>query len=129
MEKEEQNKDKIKVYNNMMSEKPNNDRFYQLPERAMLYAFCTLSAPALRLYIVLSGQKSGFEADKILYTNRANISYEYYNTYIQELEEEGFLIKNNESTLTITCPQLAYNIDYENGEHILHIKQNKNFTW
>ena len=130
MEEQKQEENKIKVYNNMMNDKPNKDRFYQVPERALLYAFSTLSAQALRLYIVLSGQRSGFEAEKELYTNRANIQHEYYDTYIEELKEEGFLIINNDNTITITCPQLAYNIDYEHGEHILpKPKQSENFTW
>ena len=93
----EENNNKILIYNNIMYKKPAKDRFYQIPERAILYAFKILSAQALRLYIVFAGQKNGFSATKELYCNRANIEVDDYEYYMQELIENHFVIvyKNN----------------------------------
>lgn len=102
----------VKIYNNIMANKPIHDRFYQLPERAVLYAYNNLTANALRLYIVLAGQKSGFLAELDLYCRRAGISAEQYEIYEKELIENGFLKRNNE-TLEIMCPLKAYTVNYD----------------
>lgn len=104
-----------KLYNDIMQNKPKYDRFYQLPERAILYAFNNLSNNALRLYIVLAGQKSEFLADIDLYCRRAQISMEQYEIYEKELIEKGFLSKDNE-IIRVTCPLKAYTLNYDTVE-------------
>lgn len=102
----------VKIYNDIMSNKPIHDRFYQLPERAILYAFNNLSNNALKLYIVLAGQKTGFIAELDLYCRRAGISMEQYQIYRDELIEKGFLSLNNEN-VRVTCPLKAYTLNYD----------------
>mgnify|MGYP003290628697 CR=1 FL=1 len=105
----------VKIYNNIMASKPKSDRFYQFPERALIYAFNNLSSSALRLYIILAGQKNGFLAETELYCKRANIKIEEYNIYENELIEKGFLSRTNEE-LSIKCPLKAYTVNYDTAE-------------
>ena len=102
----------VKIYNDIMASKPQYDRFYQFPERALIYAFNNLSSNALRLYIILAGQKSGFLAEIELYCRRANIKIEEYGIYERELIEKGFLSRDNEN-LKIKCPLKAYTVNYD----------------
>lgn len=105
----------VKIHNDIMANKPKYDRFYQFPERAIIYAFNKLSASALRLYIILAGQKSGFLAETELYCRRANIKIEEYGKYENELVEKGFLNRDNEN-LYIKCPLEAYTVNYDTVE-------------
>ena len=105
----------VKIHNDIMAKKPQFDRFYQFPERALIYAFNNLSAHALRLYIILAGQKSGFLAETELYCRRANIKIEEYEMYEKELTEKGFLSRENEN-LSIKCPLKAYTFNYDTVE-------------
>lgn len=105
----------VKVHNDIMANKPQYDRFYQFPERALIYAFNNLSADALRLYIILAGQKSGFLAETELYCRRANIKIEEYEKCERELSEKGFLNKDKEN-IYIQCPLKAYTLNYDTAE-------------
>lgn len=105
----------VKIHNDIMANKPKYDRFYQFPERALIYAFNNLSSSALRLYIILAGQKSGFLAETELYCKRASIKIEEYDKYENELTEKGFLSRENEN-LTIKCPLKAYTLNYDTVE-------------
>lgn len=98
-----------------MTNKPLKDRFYQIPERALLYAFNNLSESALRLYLVLAGQKSGFIADIELYCKRAKIPFKEYSIYERELIDKKFLVRENDN-LKVQCPLVAYTINYDATE-------------
>ena len=104
------------IHNNIMTNKPQNDRFCQYPERALIYSFYNLKYNALRLYLVIAGQKSGFTVDEHLLRTRANITIDEYNKSKQELIEKGFLTVD-EDILKITCPVIAYTFNYDRPEN------------
>lgn len=116
---EEINKNQITLTNHIMASKPIKDRFYQIPERAMLYAFSILSAPALRLFLILAGQKNGFSSDRELYQDRAHLTNEQYTMAEKELIKKEFLYTNKDGNYTIMCPPIAYLIEHDGNKRII----------
>lgn len=116
---EETDKKEIVLTNHIMGSKPIKDRFYQIPERAMLYAFSVLSAPALRLFLILAGQKNGFKSDRELYQDRAHLTDIQYPMAENELINKEFLYKDIEGNYTVMCPPIAYLMEFDGNKRII----------
>lgn len=100
------------VLNNKIKEEYAGKRFYTIPENVLLYAMRKLSFPALRLYIVLIGQKDGFTGAMKTYCTRANIKVNNYSKYRDELIKKGFLEFEPYKQMTVKVPAEAYEEDY-----------------
>ena len=61
------------IVNKLMANKPEGDRFCQFPERALIYSFYNISYNALRLFLIIAGQKNGFEVETNILCSRANL--------------------------------------------------------
>lgn len=107
------------ILNKLMSTKPEGERFCQYPEKVLIYSFYNISYNALRLFLIIAGQKNGFEVDTSLLCSRANLEVNEYNRSIDELISKGFLIIDD-GNLKINCPQTAYNMNFDKEE--LNIK-------
>lgn len=107
------------ILNKLMANKPEGDRFCQYPERALIYSFYNISYNALRLFLVIAGQKNGFEVDTDILCSRANLNVNEYNQSLDELINKGYLILDDE-VLKVNCPTTAYNMNFDKEE--LNIK-------
>ncbi len=72
--------------------KPKSTNFYQIDADIFQVAAQTLSAPALRLFVVLSGTGDGFHPSAEFVCTKASVNKSNYSRYRKELVTEGFLI-------------------------------------
>jgi hypothetical protein len=88
----------------LYNKKPTTKEYYQYPASTLLYALQTLSHPALRLWLVLSGQADGFTGSMKIYCDRANISPKHYKRYRTELVDNNFLLYEPYKSITVLYP-------------------------
>lgn len=110
------------ILNNKIATQCTSKRFYLIPESVILYAMRKLSAPALRLYLVLVGQKDGFTGAMKTYCTRANIKVNNYSKYRDELIKKGFLEFEAYKQMTVKVPHEAFEQVYDNS--IIYIQTN-----
>lgn len=103
----------LRIKNNVMRSKPMKDRFFQIPERLMLYAFRLLSYNALKLFVVLAGQKDQFIAEEKLIIDRTGLdNIEFYKSK-EELIKFEFLYISTENEWFILTPPACYMAEYD----------------